>query len=121
MKTPRIDDFDPHAKKATLKSPLEGMPTIEKPLVKPSMPAQRVPNSEKSGKPENLISGNHENRKSGKPENLKTGKPDFVKAEKYCTQLQPDVIKQIKQYALEHDMKDYEVVQSAIREYINKK
>jgi hypothetical protein len=31
MKTPRVTDFDPAAKVPTLKSPLEGMPTIGKP------------------------------------------------------------------------------------------
>jgi hypothetical protein len=31
MKTPRISDFDPDAKARALKSPLEGMPVIEKP------------------------------------------------------------------------------------------
>src|SRR5262245_17196670 len=31
MKTPRVSDFDPDAKVPTLKSPLEGMPTIGKP------------------------------------------------------------------------------------------
>ncbi len=31
MKTPRVTDFDPDAKVPSLKSPLEGMPTIGKP------------------------------------------------------------------------------------------
>jgi hypothetical protein len=31
MKTPRVKDFDPHADVPALKSPLEGMPTIDKP------------------------------------------------------------------------------------------
>jgi|RhiMetdeSRZDD1v2_1073273.scaffolds.fasta_scaffold2601281_1 hypothetical protein len=31
MKTPRVNDFDPDAKVPSLKSPLEGMPTIGKP------------------------------------------------------------------------------------------
>jgi len=31
MKTPRVSDFDPDVKVPTLKSPLEGMPTIGKP------------------------------------------------------------------------------------------
>jgi hypothetical protein len=30
------------------------------------------------------------------------------------------VIKQIKQYAIEHDVKDYEVVQAAIKDYLAK-
>jgi hypothetical protein len=31
MKTPRVSEFDPNAKMPSLKSPLEGMPTIGKP------------------------------------------------------------------------------------------
>ena len=31
MKTPRVKDFDPNADVPALKSPLEGMPTIDKP------------------------------------------------------------------------------------------
>ena len=31
MKTPRVKDFDPKANVPALKSPLEGMPTIDKP------------------------------------------------------------------------------------------
>jgi hypothetical protein len=34
MKTPRLTDFDPDAKAPTLKSSLEKMPAIEKPLNK---------------------------------------------------------------------------------------
>jgi hypothetical protein len=32
MKTPRVTDFDPDAKAPSLKSPLDGMPTIGKPV-----------------------------------------------------------------------------------------
>jgi hypothetical protein len=32
MKTPRVKDFDPNANVPALKSPLEGMPTIDKPM-----------------------------------------------------------------------------------------
>ncbi len=89
-------------------------------------------------KPENLISGIPENLKplpketeleqipetllSGKPENLKTRKSETVskKAEKYSTQLQTSTIKKIKQYAIEHDIKDYEVVEAAIEYYVNR-
>lgn len=33
MKTPRVHDFDPNAKVPELTSPLDGMPTIQKPKV----------------------------------------------------------------------------------------
>ena len=56
---------------------------------------------------------------SRKPENRKAR--NLEKAEKYSTQLQPSVIKKIKQYALEHDVKDYEVIQEAVNLYLDKK
>jgi len=39
MKTPRVSDFDPNAQTPPLKSPLEGMPTIEK----PQRPTPQIP------------------------------------------------------------------------------
>lgn len=36
-----------------------------------------------------------------------------TKPPKYTTHLKPETIKAIKQYALDHDMKDYEVAQLA--------
>jgi hypothetical protein len=52
MKTPRVKDFDPNANVPTLKSPLEGMPTIDK----PSRPTpQESPDHEEEGS-ENLSS-----------------------------------------------------------------
>ena len=88
-----------------------------------------------SRKPENLKAGFPENPKTSspdfqktrftesvetrKPENLKTSHQE--KAEKYSTQLQPSLIKKIKQYALEHDVKDYEVIDEAVTDYLNRK
>ena len=72
-----------------------------------------------------------EKQNSGKPENLKTGihQPnenlnrylENLKAEKYSTQLHKDTILRLKQYALINDVKDYEVVEKAIIEYLEKK
>ena len=57
-----------------------------------------------------------------KPTNLyggtlvgKTTKPQVVK---YTTHLRPETIKALKGYAVEHDLKDYEVVQQAIESYL---
>jgi hypothetical protein len=47
----------------------------------------------------------------------KTTKPQV---EKYTTHLRPDTIKAIKREALENDRKDYEVVQQALDEYLNR-
>src|SRR5437588_11667817 len=72
-----------------------------------------------SGNTESMNAGKQVNTNSRKPENLKTRKPDFVKAEKYSTLIDPKLKKEIQVFALEHDMKDYEVIQSAVREYLN--
>jgi len=45
----------------------------------------------------------------------KTTKPQVVK---YTTHLKPETIKAVKRYAVEHDLKDYEVVQQAIESYL---
>src|SRR6266852_3789379 len=79
----------------------------------PETPQTVLPENLKSGKPENLL--------SRKPEIVETGNHGNPKNEKYSTQLQPTLIKQIKQYALEHDVKDYEVIQQAVKEYLEKK
>ena len=80
---------------------------------KPENLKERLPDTLKAGIPESNLSVKHESMKTRKPEST-----PFVKAEKYSTQLAPSVIKHIKQYAIEHDMKDYEVVQAAIQDYL---
>jgi hypothetical protein len=81
----------------------------------------RKPESREAGKPENLKAGNRESRETRKPETLKAGNREVFKAMKYSTQLHPDVIKRLKQYALSNDVKDYEVVEEALTEYLAKK
>ena len=90
---------------------------------------ERKPDNLKTGKPENLKARQPDSPKTGLPESTLSGKPEIMKTgiqgnlknEKYSTQLQPALIKQIKQYALEHDSKDYEVIQQAITEFLEKK
>ena len=88
----------------------------------------RKPENLKSGKPEIMETRKPENLKppnqvigdSGKPENQISGNRDYLKAIKYSTQLHPDLIKRLKQFALANDVKDYEVLQKALVEYLNK-
>jgi hypothetical protein len=79
------------------------------------------PETPKAGKPENLKAGIREIRETRKPETPKAGNREALKAIKYSTQLHPDMIKRLKQYALINDVKDYEVVQEALTEYLTKK
>lgn len=50
----------------------------------------------------------------GKPVSTQVDKPTKPQIEKYTTHLTPATIKAVKWYALEHDLKDYEVVQQAL-------
>jgi hypothetical protein len=58
-----------------------------------------------------------------KPANLQTRKPtkqspaDLDKVEKYTTHLEPSLIKKIKLAAIEKDIKDYDVVRAALKQY----
>jgi hypothetical protein len=64
-----------------------------------------------------------EQEKQAKPATLQTRKPvkqspaAFDKVEKYTTHLEPSLIKKIKLEAIEKDMKDYDVVRAALKQY----
>ena len=96
-------------------------PPLREGVQQPETPQGRNPESQKTGKPENLNSGEPDSLLSRKAEYPKSGKPENLKNEKYSTLLQPTLIKQIKQYALEHDLKDYEVIQQAVQAYLEQK
>ena len=85
-----------------------------------SSPTQ-LEKDQNSGKPENLKTGNHGIMESRKPENLISGKSENLKAVKYSTQLHPDILMRLKQYALINDVKDYKVLEEAIIEYLDKR
>jgi hypothetical protein len=103
---------------SSTKPPLK--PVVEDKTRTPERSQQEVEEKSAFNSPENLKTGKPESMISGKPENLKTGNQENLKNEKYSTLLQPVLIKQIKQYALEHDLKDYEVIQQAVKEYLEK-
>ena len=55
--------------------------------------------------------------KDTKPQKVKNTKPQVVK---YTTHLTAKVIKEIKRYAIDNDLKDYEVMQDAIDRFLEK-
>ena len=61
---------------------------------------------------------NKQTDKDTKPQRVKQTKPQVVK---YTTHLTETVIKQLKMYALENDLKDYEVMQEAIEKFLKGK
>jgi len=56
--------------------------------------------------------------KETKPQAVKETKPQIVK---YTTHLNPQIIKELKRYALDNDLKDYEVMQEAVIMYLKAK
>jgi hypothetical protein len=54
------------------------------------------------------------------PTSTQVDKPTKTHVEKYTTHLEPAIIKAVKRYAFEHEMKDYEVVQQALIEYLER-
>src|SRR6266567_4012805 len=115
MKTPRVHDFDPNAKVPELTSPLDGMPTIEKPQAPhTSPPVQPFPSSQaEPAAPPQL-----RQQKTGLHANLQAGKP--ARIEKYSTYLTPACKKGLKRIAFETDRKDYEVLIEAVEQYLEK-
>ncbi len=80
-----------------------------------NMMSQRTPLVQRQAvTPANLYT----NPQVDNPTTPRTDKPAKPQVEKYTTHLRPETIKAIKRYALELDSKDYEVVQSALDEYL---
>jgi hypothetical protein len=50
-----------------------------------------------------------------------TVKPTKLRVVKYTTHLKPEVVKELKRYALENDLKDYQVMQEAVEMYLKGK
>jgi hypothetical protein len=67
--------------------------------------------------------------KTAKPVNLQASTStklspaltDTEKVEKYTTHLEPSLVKKIKLAAIENDIKDYDVVRIALKQYFEKK
>jgi hypothetical protein len=79
---------------------------------KPANPQTRLPVKPKDGKP---ASGLEE-----KPASSFARKPANEQPEKYTTRLEPSMIKRVKVFAAQQEIKDYEVVKQALSEYFEK-
>jgi hypothetical protein len=109
MKTPRIEDFHPDAaEKQKLASPLDGMPAIVKPQIVPSSPAS---------KPARTVGLGNRVPSPTAPIGQQT---KIEKPEKYTTHLEPSLVKKLKVFAVERELKDYEVVRHALLSYLEK-
>ncbi len=122
MKTPRIDDFDPHVKELTLKSSLEGMPAIEKPnerKEKTELHANQQTNKDASmqtSKQVNQLTDLPVNQQTSKDANMLSTK----QKRKYSTYLTEESVVAIQMHAVQTKRKDHEIVQEAIDRYFEK-
>lgn len=82
-----------------------------------------VPEAPKTEGPENLNSGISENLKTGAPENLERGTPaePVMEREKYSTYLESGLVTSLKLYAVRHRLKHHQVVEAALRAYLQGK
>ena len=113
MKTPRIHDFDPAAAERKLGTPLDGMPTIQKPVASNHAPAAV------SGKPQpSPIEVSVQTQKQPTPlaSEQRSKTQDF---EKYSTFIRSAHKKNLKILALEKDCNDYEVLDEALAAYFD--
>jgi heme-binding NEAT domain protein len=91
----------------------------EQQIKKPESLKTRKNESLKGRKPETLLSGKTESLYSGNQASPKARKPENRKVPKYSTQLEEALQIKVSVYAKLHRMKDYEVVQCAVEEYLN--
>lgn len=78
------------------------------------VPQEEKEESTQVYKTTNILADKHTSGEEHKSTNTQTDKTTTPQVGKYTTHLRPDTIKAIKRYAVEHDIKDYEVVQKAL-------
>jgi hypothetical protein len=79
---------------------------------KPANPQAYLPTKPQEGKTSSSL--------ARKPASGLTRKPAIEKPEKYTTRLIASMIKQVKVYAAQHEIKDYEVIERALVEYFER-
>jgi hypothetical protein len=97
----------------------ENQPPVKKPVSAPVAQTKKfspAPPPEKSIVKETQdkkdMSANLQTRKAAKQ-----SPADFDKVEKYTTHIEPSLMKKIKLWAVEKEMKDYDVVRAALIQY----
>jgi hypothetical protein len=118
MKTPRVNDFDPNAKLPELGSPMDHLPAIQKPAVKPVSSSPTLPIKEQQEKIQEA---------SGSPSvraNART--PVRRQLTRYAFEFYQDQVEELRRLSLEEKMQGEkgsmsEMVREAIDKYLTKK
>jgi hypothetical protein len=119
MKTPRVHDFDPNAKIPQLGSPMDNLPSIQKPS-----------ENQLASKPANQQTSKDVNQQVSKPVSFQTSKEPNKQAvllanqqaskslKKFSSYLTEESLKALKRLAFDAERKDYEVLQEAVDHYL---
>lgn len=122
MKTPRVQDFDPTVKVPQLGSPMDNLPSIQKPSE--NQIASKLANQQDSLLAKKQTS-KEESKQTSKLVDLQTSKEVNQQGskllKKFGSYLPPETIKALKRYAFENDRKEYEVLKEAIDIYLEQK
>ena len=128
MKTPRVQDFDPTAKIPQLGSPMDNLPSIQKPSENQILPVEHVKKPEslqtclhangQTGKDASMQARKPANLQAGKQVSLQTGKQVII--EKYSSYLTHEYKRELKRIAFESDRNEYEVLMEAVEHYLAK-
>ena len=99
---------------------MDNLPSIQPPEKKPESLNTRKEESLKGRKEEIMKSGKPESPVSGNQALMKARKPEKRKVPKYSTQLKEELQTEVTVFAARHKMADYEVVQQAVEEYLER-
>jgi hypothetical protein len=130
MKTPRVQDFDPTAKIPQLGSPMDNLPSIQKPsdnqiASKPVNQQTSKDVSQQASKPANQQDSLLAKKQTSKEANQQVGLPAYQQRskllKKFSSYLSEDSLKGLKRIAFETERKDYEVLQEAVDAFLQKK
>jgi hypothetical protein len=96
-----------------LEEPKNPTPSLVAPSPAPKKPS--APAKKENGEKEKMST----NPQTGKPTTLPTPLRLDEKPEKYTTHLKPSLVKRLKLFAVEKDLKDYEVMENALTRYLD--
>lgn len=114
MKTPRVHDFDPNAKLPQLGSPMDNLPSIQKPV-------ENHIASKPASQQRDLLAKKQTSKEANQQADLPAYQQTSKGLKKFSSYLSEDSLKGLKRIAFETDRKDYDVLQEAVDAYLHKK
>ena len=114
MKTPRVHDFDPTAKVPHLGSPMDNLPSIQK-------PSDHHIASKRANQQDSLLAKKQTSKEVNSQTSKEVNQQGSKLLKKFGSYLPPETIKALKRYAFENDREVYEVLKEAIDLYLEQR